>query len=359
MRAKAHSRNRGTEGTFAKSGRFVRALGALTAIVALCGATHGQPHSTVTGLRIEPAELDLGTVTDEAPAQGRVWLSNVSGDPIELSVASTSCACTAGILAAATLLPGSGQWLHVTLQTAGRSGPTCQYVTLKAGQVATRLPVRAIVKPLIEIQPRQVELGSMAVGQHTVIRVTGDLSDFQVLSASASHAPVLVEIVRSWERSEAPAIGGRVIELRVTRAEGDLRDGEVLISTNDPRRPLVKIPVISSPNGTPSLPTGVSVLTVVAPSSTATGGTTLPEGVATAGVTSVRDADQPQIPIAWEPGGTEQELLIRLPWDSRVNRRGGLLIVETTGRELRIPYRVRVQPASSAGRSSASAPARR
>jgi hypothetical protein len=303
-------------------------------------------------LRAEPAELDLGVASDEAPLRGRVWIENTAAEAVVLSVAATSCGCTVGRLSEGRLESGQGEWLDVTVTPKGKTGDVRQTVVLRASghseDVVVR--VRAKIVPIVEYQPRDVRLGAAGGPRDATIVITGDHPEFRVLTVRCAGFPGTAQVSKSTPACGSSRASAEIL-VRLTEASPGPGSGSIEIATNDPRRPLISVPVrvgVQSSRGT-----GPAVLTLIPPAPDAIGSILIPANKERPQIKGVRDLDRPAAEVTWklvQQGGLWR-LDISVPWDLRSDTSVGTLAVARGDQEqpIRIPFRVNVRPAVQGG----------
>lgn len=261
-----------------------------------------------------------------------------------MSVAATSCSCTVGRLPSGVLQANEGQWLDITVNTAGKSGALNQTVVLRTGSKGEelRLKVKAIVEPVVDFQPREVIFLVGGEPQEVVVQISGDRPDLRILSVSVGSLPVKAEI-----RPAPPSRDGgsaKIAAELVVRPINELSQttsGTLAVGTSDPRRPIVNIPVVFRPASSSSHDQALT-LTLPPGATTATG--TLrwtPNGT---DITSASDPEHPGVPVSVKvlDRNGQRWLDISHDWDVRWPRISGVLVLSTSGKDIRVPYRVRI-----------------
>jgi hypothetical protein len=305
-------------------------------------------------LVVEPPTLEFGTVSDEAPLHGRVWIENKGHDPVSISVGATSCGCTAGRLAEGRLAAGQGEWLDITVNPKGKVGEIHQTVLLRATDCPDGIPVRvnATVRPIVEAQPPKVQLGNAKPTATLVI--SGERPDFRVLGVRCSGVGVSATITSTSGPSEGTRARSE-IKISVADPESAPWVGTLDIATNDPRRPVLSVPV--RVGEAPDQPPASALFTLTPPGSSATGSFVVPISAGQPQISSIRDADRPGAQIDWrlrfDRGAWR--LHVSVPWDVRSPKSVGTLVVREGELEVKVPYRVTVRPAAPRGGGSSGA----
>lgn len=170
-------RNNGGE-SFLRLGRLL--------VLALClvGLSCG-PALAGGALSVSQKTLKFGSLKEGVVAKKTVTVSNTGDAPLTIANVSTSCSCTTTSLGKSTLKSGEKTSLEIVYNTFKFPGKFEKYVTLTWGEgtsgqtVITMVgDVSPIPMGVLEVDPRKVEAGDMAVGKPTALTIrlrnTGD-----------------------------------------------------------------------------------------------------------------------------------------------------------------------------------------
>lgn len=99
-------------------------------------------------VRLEPAEVDLGTVPMETKLPVDVKIYNTGDKPLKILSSRANCGCTAVDLADVVIPPGGSVPLNATFDTRKNIGPKNSQITIAFDgyDQQVRLPIRATVR---------------------------------------------------------------------------------------------------------------------------------------------------------------------------------------------------------------------
>ena len=175
-------------------------------------------------LGISETQVHFGNMKEGPDAEKTVTLTNVSDAEVVIANVSTSCACTSTRLDRTRLAPGETATMAITYHTfkyPGKFDKTVHIFTGANGETEDVIHILGYVDPIpmgvMEVEPRKVQVGTLASGANTVpLTVT-----------NAGDAPMKVTSVKSqkfgktyWEGELTVAAGqSATIELSITPAE--------------------------------------------------------------------------------------------------------------------------------------------
>jgi len=140
-------------------------------IVCLLALLCGQALAAGT-LAVDQKLLKLGSLKEGDVVKKTVQVSNKGNAPVTIANVSTSCSCTTTTLGQTVLKPGEGTALEITYDTYKFPGKFEKYVTLAWGEGGRKKTVVTLVGDVdpipmgvLDVSPRKVSAGDMAVGQ--------------------------------------------------------------------------------------------------------------------------------------------------------------------------------------------------
>lgn len=208
--------------------------------------------------------IDLGTVLDTDPTSGTIRFRNAGNAVLKVPEVRTTCGCTVAELPKNEFEPGESVELEVTFdprgKTAGRQEQTVTFRTNDRANPMVAVKVRAFVKPLVSIEPMQVNLGEVTkhTRKETLISLTGSSERFE-----AFHVTLVGDGAKYFDvdilGTDPIEIEGEQVsrtDILVTLRE-DAPPGRAqalaAIRTNDDRRKLITVPVGAQVEGDVSI----------------------------------------------------------------------------------------------------------
>lgn len=203
---------------------------------------------------IETRVVDLGVILDSEPAKATVTFRNAGNAVLTVPQPSTTCGCTAATLQKNEFQPGESYEVEVSFDPRGRHAgkheQTLTFRTNDRNNPVVAVKVTAFVKPVVSIEPQQVNLGTVAkrTRKETLISLTGMMPDFEVyhITLVGEGAKYFdVEILGTETITQGGSQSGRT-DLLVSLQEGappGRAQAMAVIRTNDSRRKLVTVPL--------------------------------------------------------------------------------------------------------------------
>ncbi|CAK9043279.1 Uncharacterized protein SCF082_LOCUS24780, partial [Durusdinium trenchii] len=203
---------------------------------------------------LETPIVDLGTILDTDPVAGTIRFRNAGNSTLMVPSVSSTCGCTVAELPKNDFDPGESIELQVEFdprgKTAGRHEQTVTFRTNDRANPMVAVKVRAFVKPLISIEPLQVNLGEVTkhTRKETLISLTGSHVDFEAFHVTlvgdgAKYFDVEILGTDPFEvEGESVARTDILVSLRDDAPPGRAQ-ALAAIRTNDDRRKLVTVPV--------------------------------------------------------------------------------------------------------------------
>jgi len=243
---------------------------------AVPGAVQGGPEATPT---VNPArapkifskrpKFDFGNVDEGGDIHHEFRISNQGRGKLIVTNVGTSCGCTAAVLkkhgavagsdeSAAlpvTILPGEGGTIKATYHTQGRPGHATKIITVSSNDPANpnfQLQLDMTVLREVDVTPERVYLYSLHHKEAKASSVTllGKPGvPLKVLSAEGINKLVTVDGIVP-HTDETGKRSGAVVNFTVpvTAPIGPLNE-EILIKTDHPKKPEIKVPLIGEVEG--------------------------------------------------------------------------------------------------------------
>jgi ribosomal protein L23 len=222
-------------------------------------AQDGESNGQATFELLTPI-IDLGTILDTEPASGTIRFRNAGNAMLMVPNVGTTCGCTIAELPKNEFEPGESIELEVTFdprgKTSGRHEQTVTFNTNDRANPRVAVKVRANVKPLVAIEPAQVNLGSVAkhTRKETLISLTGMKEDFEafyvtLVGDGAKYFDVDILGTDTLEQDgETVSRTDILVSLKEDAPPGRAQ-AIATIRTNDDRRKIVTVPVGAQVDG--------------------------------------------------------------------------------------------------------------
>lgn len=197
---------------------------------------------------------DAGEMLDLEPATVQFEFRNVGLGPLTITRVQSSCGCTVPELDKKVYEPNEYGVITATFDPKGLQGSiarSIQVFTDSTSHPSMTINVRAFVKPVVLVVPKDilnfemVEKGQEAVRE---LQIFGRFPDFEVTRASTDD-PINYE-VEIEKKGETEVLGDMLqeyvvrVKLKPTAAPGQ-HTGSLSIRTNDERRPIFSVAVMS------------------------------------------------------------------------------------------------------------------
>ena len=196
---------------------------------------------------------DAGEIFDQDDVKLSYLFRNTGAGPLTITQVKTSCGCTVPELAKKTYMPGETGTLEVTFDPKGKSGTIARNITVFTDSETTpseTLIVRALVKPIVVMDPKIVPFEAVEKGQSATkeFKIYGRTDDFKVTRATVGNPEVFDVEVEDMGETEYKGETLRMSIVRVTvrpNARPDNHRADVTIRTNDERRSIMSGTVIA------------------------------------------------------------------------------------------------------------------
>lgn len=213
-----------------------------------------QDQEALPTFELETPIVDMGTILDTEPVSGTIRFRNSGNMSLTVPSVSSTCGCTVAELPKNEFEPGESVELEVTFdprgKTAGRHEQTVTFRTNDRANPMVAVKVRAFIKPLISIEPLQVNLGAVTkhTRKETLISLTGSQESFE-----AFHVTLVGDGAKYFDveilgtdplqvEGETVARTDILVSLRDDAPPGRAQ-ALAAIRTNEDRRKLVTVPV--------------------------------------------------------------------------------------------------------------------
>lgn len=196
---------------------------------------------------------DAGEILDTSPAKLSYLFRNTGAGPVTITQVKVSCGCTVPELEKKTYMPGESGTLMVTFDPANKNGSIARNITVFTDSEQTpseTLLVRALVKPVVVIEPKVVPFESIEKGGTATkeFKIYGRTDDFKVTRATVADPEIFQIEVEDMGETEYRGEQLRLSVIKVTVLPGarpDNHRSDITIRTNDSRKPILTTTVIA------------------------------------------------------------------------------------------------------------------
>lgn len=206
-------------------------------------------------------KFDFGNVDEGPDIIHKFVIHNRGKGVLKISNVSTSCGCTAAVITkfgasdqAATLPveipPGGKGVVKATYHTNGRPGHATKIITVTSNDTvhpSFQLQLDMTVVREVDTQPDRLYLYGLKHGDphSSTIKVLGKPGKaLQVLSATSANNVVTITSVAPYEDPQDHRTGATIqVDVPTTLPIGNFNDN-ILIKTNDPKKPDANVPVM-------------------------------------------------------------------------------------------------------------------
>lgn len=200
-------------------------------------------------LQADSTEYNFGEVFQGEKVEKIFRFKNQGGEPLTIDRVRTSCGCTAVLLSATRLEPGQDGEIKAVFDSSRFAGAVNKTIYVNSNdpqQPLIQFSIRGSVRQEITVTPPLVDLGSIPAGGRREVEVVllnqGD-KPLKILGTEIL-APDLNVQTKSDE-----LVNGQPVKLllRAAPKEGRARlNGYIIIKTDSPRIPELRIPVYGS-----------------------------------------------------------------------------------------------------------------
>jgi len=247
-----------------------------SAAPAVAGSVQGGPEAAPA---VDPAKapkiftkrpkFDFGNVDEGPDIHHNFHISNQGRGKLIVTNVGTSCGCTAAVLKKhgtakdsdeaatlpVTLLPGEGGSIKATYHTQGRPGHATKVITVSSNDPTNpnfQLQLDMTVLREVDVTPERVYLYSLhhKEAKASAVTLLGKPGiPLKVLSAEGINKLVTVDGIVPYT-DEATKRSGAVVNFTVpvTAPIGPLNE-EILIKTDHPKKPEIKVPLVGEVEG--------------------------------------------------------------------------------------------------------------
>lgn len=215
-------------------------------LLALVGLVPVAASAAGPKLVVAKAEHDFGQVFEGQKVDHVFRFQNAGDAPLIIDRVRSSCGCTAALLSATSLAPGEVGEVRTSFDSNRFSGDVVKTIYLysnDATQAVAQFNLRGKVIREIEIQPAQLDLGSLKVGVVQEARLTlanRGPKEIELLGVKSTSAEVSAALP---VKRIAPGKSVQVVTKIAPKPGRGRLSGYLLVQTSSPHLPEVRIPV--------------------------------------------------------------------------------------------------------------------
>lgn len=205
-------------------------------------------------IAVDQENFSFGQIYQGEKVEHTFHFQNTGDAPLNVEKVRTSCGCTAALLSETVIGPGETGEVSATFDSARFRGEVIKTIYLYTDdplKPVTQLYIRGSVKPEIVQDPERVELGAIQPEVEKEVRVT--LTNQGEKEIALPSIQVTAPELKA-ELSSDVLLPGKAVQLliKATPREGRERlSGYVIVKTNSPYVPELRIPVYGSVTAAP------------------------------------------------------------------------------------------------------------
>ena len=206
------------------------------------------------GPRMQVAEpvFDFGQVEQGEQVTHDFRFTNQGNRDLRVQSVKTSCGCTAAVIAADTIPPGTEGTIQATFDTkrfAGQKAKDIRVHTNDPLSPVTTLTLRGEITTEMQVQPAQLYLGRLQRGVPTTRTVTvlyDENKSLEITDITNGNPAINVRA----EDAQVEGKKGKALQVSVSKTaqRGPLND-TITVTTTSTKKPTISIPVVGSIEG--------------------------------------------------------------------------------------------------------------
>lgn len=218
--------------------------------------TGGTAPDTVAfiGPRMQVAEpvFDFGQVEQGEQVTHDFQFTNQGNRDLRVQSVKTSCGCTAAVIAADTIPPGTAGSIQATFDTkrfAGQKAKNIRVHTNDPLNPVTTLTLQGEITIEVQVQPTQLYLGRLQRGEpvtRTVTVLYDENKSLEITDITNGNSAIKVRA----EDAQVEGKKGKALQVSVSKTarRGPLND-TITITTTSTKKPTISVPVVGSIEG--------------------------------------------------------------------------------------------------------------
>lgn len=193
--------------------------------------------------------FDFGSIPQGKKLTHTFVIRNTGDAPLTIEQVTTSCGCTAAASSQRTLPPGGTSEIKATFDSTNFRGNVHKTVQVRSNDPKTPLYVLNLQGTIVEqivVTPLQLNAGSIKAGGRQELTLTLENHGDKPLNINAVKSPS-PQIQATVKKSRLKAGESTTIKVTVSpRSEDKVVSGYLTISTDNPAKPEITVPVFAS-----------------------------------------------------------------------------------------------------------------
>lgn len=223
--------------------------------------THAESESGATSdtvafigprMQVDKPVFDFGQVEQGEQVTHDFRFTNRGNRDLRVQSVKTSCGCTAAVIAADTIPPGTEGTIQATFDTkrfAGQKAKDIRVHTNDPFRPVTTLTLRGEITTEVQIEPAQLYLGRLHRGSpitRTVTILYDENKSLEITDITNANSAISVQA----EDARVEGKKGKALQVSVSKTaqRGPLND-TITVTTTSQRKPTISIPVVGSVEG--------------------------------------------------------------------------------------------------------------
>ena len=230
------------------------ALLSLACLSVVPGAYANPDTAAFTGprMQVDAPVFDFGQVEQGEQVTHDFRFTNQGNRDLRVQSVKTSCGCTAAVIAADTIPPGTEGTIQATFDTkrfAGQKAKDIRVHTNDPLSPVTTLTLRGEITVEVQVEPAQLYLGRLRRGSpvtRTVTVLFDEHTSLEITDISNANSALNVRA----EDARVEGKRGKALQVSVSKTarRGPLSD-TITITTTSQKKPTISIPVVGSIEG--------------------------------------------------------------------------------------------------------------
>ena len=192
---------------------------------------------------------DFGSITQGKKVEHQFVITNKGDSPLTIKSVRPSCGCTAVSTTTSVILPGKSGGIKASFNSANYAGTIHKTISVDTNDPkspTTVLNLTGSVVEEIQINPKQLNVGQLRVNEtsRSVIVITNMGSKRLKLTSVKSPLTQLAAVAE--KKLLQPGESSKISVSIIPRSGDRLLSGYLAITTDNPARPEIQIPVYGS-----------------------------------------------------------------------------------------------------------------
>jgi len=210
-------------------------------------------------IEFERTEHQFGRVTDEKKIETTFTFRNDGSAPLEIRGIRAGCGCTIPKLEKKIYEPGESGVITVQFDPSKKRGLTNQRITVTSNDPergSRVLQIKAEVLKLVEFSPPNVAIQRVFRGKGAELRMSFtarkpgcEITELDITGDKVQGIEVRMGGTRPTMIEGEPGTEGEIYVTVSPEAEAGVRQGKLVVRTNDTRKPLLTLPVTGEVRG--------------------------------------------------------------------------------------------------------------